>query len=32
VPLSRLSTAEIVRAAQRHGIVATVSDTTVWRW
>jgi hypothetical protein len=32
VPLSRLSTADIVREAQRHGIVATVSDKTVWRW
>lgn len=32
VPLSRLRTADIVREAQRHGIVATVSDKTVWRW
>lgn len=32
VPLSRLSTANIVREAQRHGMVATVSDKTVWRW
>jgi hypothetical protein len=32
VPLSRLSTADIVREVQRHGIVATVSDKTVWRW
>jgi hypothetical protein len=32
VPLSRLSTADVVREAQRHGIVATVSDKTVWRW
>jgi len=32
VPLSRLSTADIVRQAQRQGIVATVSDKTVWRW
>ncbi len=32
VPLSRLSTADIVREAQRHGIVATVSNKTVWRW
>jgi hypothetical protein len=32
VPLSRLSTADIVREAQRHGLVATVSDKTVWRW
>jgi hypothetical protein len=32
VPLSRLSTADIVREVQRHGIVATVSNKTVWRW
>ena len=32
VPLSRLSTADIVREAQRNGIVATISDKTVWRW
>jgi hypothetical protein len=32
VPLSRLSAADIVRAAQRHGLVATISDRTVWRW
>jgi DDE superfamily endonuclease len=32
VPLSRLSTADIAREAQRQGLVATVSDTTVWRW
>lgn len=32
VPLARLSTADIVREIQRHGIVATVSHTTVWRW
>jgi hypothetical protein len=32
VPLSRLSTADIVREAQRNGIVAKVSDKTVWRW
>jgi DDE superfamily endonuclease len=32
VPLSRLSTADIVREAERQGIVATVSDKTVWRW
>lgn len=32
VPLSRLSTADIVREAQRNGIVARVSDKTVWRW
>jgi DDE superfamily endonuclease len=32
LPLSRLSTADIVREAQRSGIVATISDKTVWRW
>ena len=32
VPLSRLSTADIAREAERAGIVATVSDKTVWRW
>ena len=32
VPLSRLSSADIVREAQRSGIVATLSDRTVWRW
>ena len=31
-PLSRLSTADIVREAQRSGIVATISERTVWRW
>jgi hypothetical protein len=32
VPLSRLSTADVVREVQRHGIVASVSRTTVGRW
>ena len=32
LPLSRLRTADIVREAQRCGIVATISDKTVWRW
>lgn len=32
VPLSRLSTADIARQAQRSGIVATISGKTVWRW
>ena len=32
LPLSRLSTADIVREAQRSGIVARISDKTVWRW
>jgi len=30
VPLSRLSSADIVREAQRSGIVATLSNKTVW--
>lgn len=32
LPLSRLSTADIVREAQRCCIVASISDKTVWRW
>ena len=32
LPLARLSTADVVREAQRCGIVATISDKTVWRW
>lgn len=32
LPLSRLSAADIVREAQRSGLVATLSDKTVWRW
>jgi hypothetical protein len=32
LPLSRLSTADIAREAQRCGLVAKISDTTVWRW
>lgn len=32
LPLSRMSTADIAREAMRCGIVATVSDKTVWRW
>jgi len=32
LPLSRLSTADIVREAQRSGLVATLSAKTVWRW
>lgn len=32
LPLSRLSTADVAREARRCGLVATVSDTTVWRW
>ncbi len=32
LPLSRLSTADIAREARRTGIVASISDRTVWRW
>ncbi len=32
LPLSRLSTADVAREARRCGLVATISDTTVWRW
>lgn len=32
LPLSRLSTADIVGEAQRCGLVATISHKTVWRW
>lgn len=32
LPLSRLSSADIVREAQRCGIVASISGTTVGRW
>jgi hypothetical protein len=32
VPLSRLSCADIAREASRNGLVARLSDTTVWRW
>ena len=32
LPLSRFSTGDIVREAQRAGIVARISDKTVWRW
>ena len=32
VPLSRFSCSDIAREAQRCGIVARISDTTVWRW
>ena len=32
VPLSRWSTAEIARHVRAAGIVATISDKTVWRW
>ena len=32
VPLSLFSSEEIVREAQRCGIVASISGSTVWRW
>jgi hypothetical protein len=32
VPLSRLSTADVAAEVRRSGLVATISDTTVWRW
>ena len=32
IPVSRLSTAEIRRAAVERGLVAAIGATTVWRW
>lgn len=32
MPLSRLSVADVARHAQRAGLVARISDSTVWRW
>jgi hypothetical protein len=32
VPLSRLSVADVRRYAQQHGLVAHISDSTIWRW
>lgn len=32
VPLSRYSSSEIAREAEKRGIVAYISGTTVWRW
>ena len=32
IPVSRLSTAEICRAAVARGLVAAIGETTVWRW
>lgn len=32
VPLSRFSVADVARQAQSLGLVATISDSTVWRW
>jgi hypothetical protein len=32
LPLSRWSTAEVVRQVRQSGLVATISGSTVWRW
>lgn len=32
IPLSRWSTAEIARQVRSVGLVATISDKTIWRW
>ena len=32
LPLSRLSVADVARHAQRSGLVASISHSTVWRW
>ena len=32
LPLSRVSCGDIAREVQRSGVVATLSDKTVWRW
>lgn len=32
LPLSRWSVAEVATEARRSGIVATISDSTIWRW
>src|SRR5436190_956296 len=32
LPLSRLSVADVARYAERSGLVARISDSTVWRW
>jgi hypothetical protein len=32
LPLSRVSTEDIAREVRGSGLVATISDTTVWRW
>ena len=32
LPLSRFSCSEIAREVERGGLVATISDKTVWRW
>lgn len=32
VPISRWSTADLARYVRQSGIVATISDSTIWRW
>jgi len=32
VPLSRWSSAEIAEHVRRSGLIASISDTTIWRW
>lgn len=32
LPLSRWSTSDVARQARQSGLVATISDSTVWRW
>jgi hypothetical protein len=32
LPLSRMSTADVAREIRNSGIVASISDKTVWRW
>ena len=32
VPLSRMSTSDVAAEARRTGLVARISDSTVWRW
>lgn len=32
LPLSRMSNADVAREVRRSGIVASISDKTVWRW
>jgi len=32
IPLSRMSTADVAAEARRTGLVARISDSTVWRW
>jgi hypothetical protein len=32
LPLSRLSVADVAQQARQLGLVATISDSTVWRW